>query len=45
MPREYRIWNLNIERLYALYMEETGQLEQSLLRGVAWEDVTEQRKK
>lgn len=37
------LWNLDLDQLKALYQQEKGELEQRLLSGVAWEDVTDQR--
>ena len=39
------LWNLDIERLRALYKEENRQLEQRLLAGATWEEVSEERRR
>ena len=39
------LWNLDLERLRALYQEENRQLEQRLLSGASWEEVSEERRR
>ena len=39
------LWNLDLERLRTLYQEENRQLEQRLLAGATWEEVSEERRR
>ena len=39
------LWHLPIEHLRTLYQEEQRQLEEKLLGGASWEEVSEERKR
>ena len=39
------LWHLDFDRLKALYREEQRQLEEKLLAGATWEEVTEERRR
>ena len=39
------LWKLDVEELKKLHQQESARLEQSLLNGALWEEVTEQRKR
>jgi hypothetical protein len=39
------LWNLDLEHLETLYRQEEKHLEEKLLAGATWEEVTEERKR